>query len=154
MAASTPAYGLGGGGGLSSTLSRESGRIRAAAAHDTLKGAMAKSLYSAAGWGGLKELHRFIRKGVDVNTRFEAGNTALQNAAFAGQIAAMAVLLDAGANPNLQSDCGLTPLMAAARIAATKPSVSWLSAERLSSSRTTRGKQRCWWPRPTVGPLQ
>ena len=76
---------------------------------------MAKSLYTAAGWGSLDEITRFLANGVDVDQRFGVGMTALMNAAYAGHTEAVRLLLEAGASVNLANPHGVTALAAAAR---------------------------------------
>ena len=76
---------------------------------------MAKNLLYAAGHGNLKEAQRFLDKGVDVDTPFNTGLTALSNAAFAGQLEMVRFLLSKGADPNRASELGVTPLRAATR---------------------------------------
>ena len=44
----------------------------------------------------------------------QVGQTPLQRAALAGDVAAMRLLMAKGADPNLKSHAGVTPLMAAA----------------------------------------
>ena len=76
---------------------------------------MAKNLLYAAGHGNLKEVKRFLEKGVAVDTPFDTGLTALSNAAFAGHLEVVEYLLSVGADPNCASEKGVTPLTAATR---------------------------------------
>ena len=56
-----------------------------------------------------------VAAGADVTAQDEAGNTALSNAAFAGQRSAAAWLLDHGAEVNARDKKGLTPFSVARR---------------------------------------
>ncbi|QDT90935.1 ankyrin repeat domain-containing protein [Gimesia algae] len=76
---------------------------------------MAKNLLYAAGHGSLKEVKRFLEKGIAVDTLFDSGMTALSNAAFAGHLEVVEYLLSVGADPNCASEMGVTPLTAATR---------------------------------------
>lgn len=77
---------------------------------------MASTLHSASRTGNVKKILELLKKGADVNAQDEAHRqTALTYAAALGQMDAVKVLLDHGADPNLANMVGYSPIMAAAR---------------------------------------
>jgi ankyrin repeat protein len=70
---------------------------------------------SACSRGLLATVRRLLKQGIDVNARTTAmyGLTALTLASSAGNTVIVKLLLDAGADPNLESYEGITPLMRA-----------------------------------------
>src|SRR5262245_44211596 len=64
--------------------------------------------FSAAFDGNVKILQRWIERGVDVNCRTESGGTALMYAGSEGRLEAVKLLLDAGADPSILDNGGLT----------------------------------------------
>jgi ankyrin repeat protein len=70
---------------------------------------------SACSRGLLATVRRFLKQGIDVNARTEPldGQSALALASAGGHTATVKLLLDAGADPNLESYQGRTPLMRA-----------------------------------------
>jgi ankyrin repeat protein len=60
--------------------------------------------------------HRFITRIGDLSWVDFTGQTAFLRAALAGDVTAMRLLLEHGADPNIATDAGTTPLMAAAGI--------------------------------------
>jgi ankyrin repeat protein len=70
-------------------------------------------LMLAAGAGAIEIVHRLIELGADVNRAMSnRGETALHQAAQAGQTATLRLLLDAGANPNAFTVTGACTEMA------------------------------------------
>lgn len=63
--------------------------------------------------GRLPTVMRYIRNGVDVDTRDSEGCTALIAAVANGHTAVVRALLEAGANPNLATGEGMTAIMCA-----------------------------------------
>ena len=59
--------------------------------------------------GNTKAVAGFIILGINVNEKGTGGKTALQYAAENGNIDIVNILIDAGANPNLQDKRGNTP---------------------------------------------
>jgi len=86
-----------------------------AAANEALKAQVGspQGLRLAAETGDLKRLQRFVDQLTDVNSRDDAGRTALLLAVLHGQTKAVEFLLAHGANPNTADAEGVTPLSAA-----------------------------------------
>ena len=72
-----------------------------------------QALRLAAETGDLKRLQRILDQSTDVNSRDDAGRTALLLATLHGQTQAVEFLLAHGANPNTADTEGVTPLSAA-----------------------------------------
>ncbi len=72
-----------------------------------------QGLHRAAENGDLKLLQRFVDQLTDINSRDDAGRTALLLATLHGQTKAVEFLLAHGANPNTADAEGVTPLSAA-----------------------------------------
>ncbi len=71
-------------------------------------------LHDAARSGDSQQVEQLLDgKSVDINARFNEGSTALMIAAFNHNIDVVRVLLEAGADVNLQNDFGSTALMEA-----------------------------------------
>jgi ankyrin repeat protein len=75
------------------------------------------ALYEAAGDGDVAKVSALLDSGVDVNGRTSNGSYALNNAAVENRVEAMRILLDRGANPNVQNSQGDTPLICATKYA-------------------------------------
>ncbi|HEU5182713.1 MAG TPA: ankyrin repeat domain-containing protein [Candidatus Polarisedimenticolia bacterium] len=67
----------------------------------------------AAATGNLRLVDRFLRSGLDVNTRDAEGGTALYGAAVEGQVKIIELLIARGADVNLRNKWGHSPLYAA-----------------------------------------
>jgi uncharacterized protein len=80
----------------------------------------ADALYAAAGEGDAAKVSALLASGVDVNARTSNGSYALNNAAVENQVEVMRMLLDSGANPNVQNSQGDTPLICATKYAGGK----------------------------------
>jgi len=73
-------------------------------------------IHYAAELGNIKSVDRFLKTGVDINTRSEDyGNTPLHTAAFHGQMAMIEYLFTNGADINAKNTSEQTPLHMAAR---------------------------------------
>lgn len=72
-----------------------------------------QALRLAAETGDLKRLQLFLDQQTDVNSRDDAGRTALLLATLHGQTKAIKMLLAHGADPNAADASGVTPLSAA-----------------------------------------
>jgi hypothetical protein len=72
-----------------------------------------QALRLAAETGDLKGLQRLLDQLTDINSRDDAGRTALLLATLHGQTEAVEFLLGHGANPNTPDSYGVTPLSAA-----------------------------------------
>jgi ankyrin repeat protein len=72
-----------------------------------------QALRLAAERGDLKRLQRSLDESTDINSRDDAGRTALLLATLHGQTHAVELLLAHGANPNTADSEGVTPLSAA-----------------------------------------
>jgi ankyrin repeat protein len=79
-----------------------------------------ESLYKAAGDGDATQVSALLDKGVDVNGRTATGSFALNNAAVENHIEVIKMLLDRGADPNVQNIQGDTPLICATKYAGGK----------------------------------
>jgi ankyrin repeat protein len=80
-----------------------------------------ETLYAAAGDGDATQVSALLESGVDVNGRTQTGSYALNNAAVENHIEVIRILLDRGANPNVQNIQGDTPLICATKYAGGKP---------------------------------
>ncbi len=78
------------------------------------------ALYEAAGSGDTAKVSALLASGVNLNERTSNGSFALNNAAVENQVDAMRVLLDRGADPNVQNSQGDTPLICATKYAGGK----------------------------------
>ena len=78
------------------------------------------ALYEAAGGGDVTKVNALLDTGVDVNGRSSDGSYALNNAAVENHVEVMRILLDRGANPNVQNSQGDTPLICATKYAGGK----------------------------------
>jgi ankyrin repeat protein len=67
-------------------------------------------LHDAAWRGDVEEIRRIVRSGADIDWRDSIGETALFGAAAWGHVDAVKLLLELGAEPNLQEATGYTPL--------------------------------------------
>ena len=71
---------------------------------------MAKNINNAAGYGNIKEIERFLRKGINVDCEDEYGDAPLARAAFYGHLEAVKFLIDQGADIHHKSQNGSTAL--------------------------------------------
>jgi hypothetical protein len=78
------------------------------------------ALYEASGGGDVAKVSALLDSGVDVNGRSSDGSYALNNAAVENHVEVMRILLDRGANPNVQNSQGDTPLICATKYAGGK----------------------------------
>lgn len=78
---------------------------------DLRSDAVIQSMLFAASNKKNEALRAFLSAGIPADTSDRGGETALMNAAAIGDIAGMKILLAAGADPNANSDKGLTSLM-------------------------------------------
>lgn len=78
------------------------------------------ALYEAAGAGDAAKVTALLGSGVNVNGRTSDGSYALNRAAVENQVEIMRMLLDRGANPNVQNSQGDTPLICATKYAGGK----------------------------------
>jgi len=74
-------------------------------------------LYKAAGEGNTSQVLALLDAGVDVNGRTGDESHALHRAAVFNQVETARLLLERGANPNLQNSEGDTPLICATKYA-------------------------------------
>lgn len=79
-----------------------------------------EALYQAAGEGKSAEVVALLKSGVDVDGRTRSGSYALNAAAVENEIDVIRILLDHGANPNVQNSQGDTPLICATKYAGGK----------------------------------
>ena len=75
------------------------------------------TLYRAAGGGDTSRVLALLESGVDVNARTSDDSYALNRAAVYNQAEMVRLLLDRGANPNVQNSEGDTPLICATKYA-------------------------------------
>jgi len=80
-----------------------------------------EALYEAAGHGDAARVTTLLDGGTDVNGRTESGSYALNNAAVENAVDVMRILLDRGADPNVQNSQGDTPLICATKYAGGNP---------------------------------
>ena len=73
-----------------------------------------QDMFEAAMAGNNARVKQLLRKGWDVNTRFEDGFTALMFAAGSGHTETTKILIDSGADVNARFEDGFTALMLAA----------------------------------------
>ena len=78
------------------------------------------TLYKAAGDGNTSQVLALLDGGVDVNGRTSDGSYALNRAAVRNEVEIVRLLLDRGANPNVQNSEGDTPLICATKYAGGK----------------------------------
>ena len=76
------------------------------------------TLYRAAGGGDTSRVLTLLESGVDVNARTSDNSYALNRAAVYNQAEMVRLLLDRGADPNVQNSEGDTPLICATKYAA------------------------------------
>ncbi len=88
-----------------------------------------EALYKAAGNGDSTQVTALLDSGVDVNGRIRTGSYALNNAAVENEIEVIKILLERGANPNVQNLQGDTPLICATKYAGGKPATLKLLIE-------------------------
>jgi ankyrin repeat protein len=86
----------------------------------TVKAGDVDALYEAAGAGDAATVVALLDSGVDINARTGNGSYALNNAAVENEVEVMRVLLDRGADPNVQNSQGDTPLICATKYAGGK----------------------------------
>jgi ankyrin repeat protein len=79
------------------------------------------TLYEAAGDGDAARVADLLDTGVDVNARTSNGSYALNNAAVENQVEVMRILLERGADPNVQNSQGDTPLICATKFSGGRP---------------------------------
>jgi ankyrin repeat protein len=79
-----------------------------------------EALYQAAGEGKSAEVVSLLESGVNVNDRTSSGSYALNAAAVENEVDVIRVLLDRGADPNVQNSQGDTPLICATKYAGGK----------------------------------
>lgn len=79
-----------------------------------------EALYKAAGEGKSTEVTALLKNGVSVNERTRSGSYALNAAAVENETEVIRILLDHGANPNVQNSQGDTPLICATKYAGGK----------------------------------
>jgi ankyrin repeat protein len=78
------------------------------------------ALYRAAGDGNSTKVAALLEDGVDVDGRTRSGSYALNAAAVENEVEVMRILIDHGANPNVQNSQGDTPLICATKYAGGK----------------------------------
>ena len=88
-----------------------------------------EALYKAAGDGDSTQVTALLDSGMDVNGRTCTGSYALNNAAVENEIEVIKILLERGANPNVQNLQGDTPLICATKYAGGKPATVKLLIE-------------------------
>ena len=74
-------------------------------------------LYQAAGDGDVSQVSRLLDSGIDVNARTSNGSYALNNAAVEVRLEVVRLLLNRGADPNVQNSQGDTPLICTTKYA-------------------------------------
>jgi ankyrin repeat protein len=79
-----------------------------------------EALYKAAGDGDAAQVTALLDGGTDVNGATKNGSYALNNAAVENEVDVIKLLLDRGANPNVQNSQGDTPLICATKYAGGK----------------------------------
>ena len=79
-----------------------------------------EALYKAAGDGDSTKVSALLDSGVDVNGKTSTGSYALNNAAVENEMEVIKILLERGANPNVQNSQGDTPLICATKYAGGK----------------------------------
>ena len=79
-----------------------------------------EALYKAAGDGESTRVVSLVKGGVNVNGRTRSGSYALNAAAVENDIDVIRILLDHGADPNVQNSQGDTPLICATKYAGGK----------------------------------
>jgi ankyrin repeat protein len=72
------------------------------------------SLRQAAISGGVASVEEWVRRGAQVNSRAPHGESALEYSIRFNRLGVALKLVELGANPNLEDDSGLTPLLRAA----------------------------------------
>ena len=77
-------------------------------------------LYKAAGDGDSTQVVALLDSGVDVNASTRSGSFAINNAAVENETEVIRILLERGANPNVQNGQGDTPLICATKYAGGK----------------------------------
>jgi ankyrin repeat protein len=78
-------------------------------------------LYQAAGDGDAAQVSRLLDAGIDANARTSNGSYALNNAAVEVRVDVVRLLLDRGADPNVQNGQGDTPLTCVIKYAGRHP---------------------------------
>jgi len=79
-----------------------------------------EALYQAAGDGKSTQVIALLKSGVNVNERTRSKSYALNAAAVENEIDVIRILLDHGADPNVQNNQGDTPLICATKYAGGK----------------------------------
>lgn len=74
-------------------------------------------LYGTSGNGGSQQAVALLDSGVDVNARTSDGSYASSNTTVENHVAIIRLLLDRGADPNVQNSPGDTPLIFATKYA-------------------------------------
>lgn len=87
------------------------------------------ALYEAAGKGDTAQVSALLDGGVNVNGRSSDGSYALNNAAVENEVEVMRILLNRGADPNVQNSQGDTPLICATKYAGGKAATVKLLVE-------------------------
>lgn len=87
------------------------------------------ALYEAAGDGDAAQATALLDGGVDVNGRTRNGSYAFNHAAVENKVDVMWILLDRGADPNVQNSQGDTPLICATKYAGGKATTVKLLVE-------------------------
>jgi ankyrin repeat protein len=108
---------------LSSVLVCLIGVAKSASAGDV------EALYKAAGDGDSAQVSALLQSGADVNGRTGSGSYALNNAAVENEVEIIKLLLEHGANPNVQNSQGDTPLICATKYAGGKSATVKLLVE-------------------------
>lgn len=86
----------------------------ATAAHAEDQEALNLGLRQQAIAGSVSQVERWVRRGAEVNAQASHGETALEYAIRFGRFGVARKLIKLGADPNLEDDNGLTPLLRAA----------------------------------------
>jgi ankyrin repeat protein len=87
------------------------------------------ALYKAAGDGNAAQVSGLLDSGVNVNGRTSDGSYALNRAAVENHVDVARLLLDRGADPNVQNSQGDTPLICAVKYAGGKAATVKLLVE-------------------------